>query len=69
MTKFLKLMATASFISLASSTMAWAEKVFTVALIPGLTTDAFYITMHKGAEAAAQEFGVNLIYQGRRIGM
>lgn len=32
--------------------------------LPGLTTDAFYITMHKGAEAAAKEFGAELIYQG-----
>jgi ribose transport system substrate-binding protein len=41
-----------------------ADKKLTVALIPGLTTDAFYITMHKGAEAAAKELGVDLIYQG-----
>ena len=26
-----------------------AEKKYTIALIPGLTTDAFYITMHKAA--------------------
>src|SRR5271156_5194616 len=36
----------------------------TIALIPGLTTDAFYITMHKGAEAAAKALGVTLIFQG-----
>ncbi len=36
----------------------------TVALIPGLTTDAFYITMNKGAQAAADELGVELIFQG-----
>ena len=29
-----------------------ADKV-TIALIPGLTADGFYVTMHKGAEAAA----------------
>ena len=40
-----------------------AEK-FTVALIPGLTTDAFYITMRKGAEAAAEALGVELVFQG-----
>jgi len=40
------------------------DKKLTVALIPGLTTDAFYITMHKGAQAAARELGVDLIYQG-----
>lgn len=37
---------------------------FTVALIPGLTTDAFYITMHRGAAAAAKAFGINLVFQG-----
>jgi ribose transport system substrate-binding protein len=41
-----------------------AEKKFTIALIPGITTDAFYITMHKGAQAAADALGVNLIFQG-----
>src|ERR1700751_4292895 len=39
-------------------------KKYTIALIPGLTTDAFYITMHKGAEAAAKALGVNLVFQG-----
>ena len=41
-----------------------ADKKFTIALIPGITTDAFYITMHKGAQAAADALGVNLIFQG-----
>ena len=41
-----------------------ADKKCTIALIPGLTTDAFYITMHKGAEAAAKALGVNLVFQG-----
>lgn len=40
------------------------NKTYTIALIPGITTDAFYITMHKGAEAAAKALGVNLIFQG-----
>src|SRR5919106_3892650 len=35
-----------------------------IALIPGLTTDAFYITMRKGAEHAAEALGVNLVFQG-----
>ncbi|HET6521365.1 MAG TPA: hypothetical protein VFG47_16320, partial [Geminicoccaceae bacterium] len=34
------------------------DKDFTVALIPGLTTDAFYITMRKGAQHAADALGV-----------
>jgi ribose transport system substrate-binding protein len=37
---------------------------FTIALIPGLTTDAFYITMNKGAQAAADALGVELVFQG-----
>jgi ribose transport system substrate-binding protein len=41
-----------------------STKKFTIALIPGLTTDAFYITMHKGADAAAKALGVDLVFQG-----
>jgi len=37
---------------------------YTIALIPGLTTDAFYITMQKGAQAAADALGVELVFQG-----
>lgn len=37
---------------------------YTVALIPGLTTDAFYITMQRGAQAAADALGVELVFQG-----
>ncbi len=39
-------------------------KKYTIALIPGLTTDAFYITMRKGAEAAAKAVGADLVFQG-----
>ncbi len=41
-----------------------ADKKFTIALIPGLTTDPFYITMRKGAQAAATALGVDLVFQG-----
>ena len=41
-----------------------AGKKFTIALIPGLTTDAFYITMHRGAVAAAAALGDTLVFQG-----
>jgi ribose transport system substrate-binding protein len=34
---------------------------YAIALIPGLTTDAFYIAMHQGAETAAKALGVDLI--------
>src|SRR3954464_15347719 len=48
---------------LTSRTASAQEKV-TIALIPGLTADGFYVTMHKGAEAAAKAVGAELIYQG-----
>jgi ribose transport system substrate-binding protein len=41
-----------------------AGRKLTIALIPGLTTDAFYITMHKGAAAAADALGDTLVFQG-----
>ena len=41
-----------------------AADAVTIALIPGLTADGFYVTMHKGAIAAAKALGVNLLYQG-----
>ena len=40
------------------------DKKFTIALVPGLTTDGFYITMRKGAQAAADALGVELVFQG-----
>ena len=64
MKKLLRLLAVASAVAIAIPSMALAKEPFKIALIPGLTTDAFYITMHKGAEAAAKEFGATLIYQG-----
>ncbi|MGF1474296.1 MAG: ABC transporter substrate-binding protein [Geminicoccaceae bacterium] len=48
----------------AASVPASAQETKTIALIPGLTTDAFYITMRKGAEHAAEALGVELIFQG-----
>ncbi len=36
----------------------------TIALVIGVKGDAFYVTMQKGAEAAADELGVNLIVDG-----
>ena len=41
-----------------------ADKKLPIALIPGLTTDAFYISMRKGAEAAAKAVGAELVFQG-----
>lgn len=41
-----------------------AGRHYTIALIPGLTTDPFYISMGIGAKAAAQKLGVTLVWQG-----
>ena len=48
----------------AGSAARAAGKRYTIALVPGLTTDAFYITMHRGASAAAALLGADLIFQG-----
>lgn len=36
----------------------------TITLVPGLTTDAFYITMNRGAQAAAKALGITVDFQG-----
>jgi ribose transport system substrate-binding protein len=53
----------------AASTSLFAAKEggkdkVTIALVPGLTADGFYVTMHHGAQAAAKAVGAELIYQG-----
>jgi ribose transport system substrate-binding protein len=40
------------------------DKKWTIALVPGLTTDAFYITMDRGAQAAAKALGCGYSFQG-----
>ncbi|WP_299819870.1 ABC transporter substrate-binding protein [uncultured Jannaschia sp.] len=35
-----------------------------ITLVPGLTTDAFYITMNRGAQAAAEALGIEVNFQG-----
>jgi ribose transport system substrate-binding protein len=47
-----------------ATVMAESHGDITIALIPGLTTDAFYITMRKGAQAAADALGITLVFQG-----
>ena len=42
-------------------------KQITIYLIAGITTDAFYITMKKGALAAAAKLGVKLVFQGAPV--
>jgi len=56
--------ATPAILGLARGARAATGKRFTIALVPGLTTDAFYITMHRGAQAAAEALGVDLVFQG-----
>ena len=47
-----------------SLTFGAAQEDITIVLIPGLTTDAFYITMNKGAQAAAEALGITVDFQG-----
>jgi ribose transport system substrate-binding protein len=64
---FFKIAAAATIAASAALTAGHAsaaDKKFTIALVPGLTTDAFYITMRKGAEAAAKAVGADLVFQG-----
>ena len=56
--------ASALAVALSFTTAALAQDKLTIALIPGLTTDGFYITMHRGAQAAADALGVELVFQG-----
>ena len=49
--------------SLFAAKEAGKDKV-TIALVPGLTADGFYVTMHHGAQAGAKAVGAELIYQG-----
>ena len=66
MKKIMTALAAAAFgmSTLLGAAQAQDKKKYTIALIPGLTTDAFYITMRKGAEAAAQAVGADLVFQG-----
>lgn len=50
--------------TLSVSSMAHAQEDITITLIPGLTTDAFYITMNRGAQAAAEALGITVDFQG-----
>jgi len=50
--------------STAASSSSSSHKNLTIALVPGLTVDPFYITMHAGAAQEAKALGVNLTWQG-----
>ncbi len=56
--------ALAAMLGMSRADEAAAQDTKTIALIPGLTTDAFYITMRKGAQHAADALGVELLFQG-----
>ncbi|MCB8836311.1 ABC transporter substrate-binding protein [Aurantimonas sp. VKM B-3413] len=49
---------------LAGMAQAQEKKDFKITLVPGLTTDAFYITMNRGAQAAAEALGITVDFQG-----
>jgi ribose transport system substrate-binding protein len=53
-----------SVAALAVPAAAQDDKDITITLIPGLTTDAFYITMNRGAQAAAEALGTTVDFQG-----
>jgi len=50
--------------AMGTASIAQAQEDFTITLIPGLTTDAFYITMNRGAQAAAEALGITVDFQG-----
>lgn len=50
--------------TLGTAGAAQAQEDFTITLVPGLTTDAFYITMNRGAQAAAEALGITVDFQG-----
>jgi len=49
---------------LGSAGAVQAQDDLRITLIPGLTTDAFYITMNRGAQAAADALGITVDFQG-----
>ena len=51
-------------VALLTAGAAHAAGTKTVALVPGLTTDPFYITMERGAAEEAKKLGLDLIWQG-----
>ncbi|MEO9896776.1 MAG: substrate-binding domain-containing protein, partial [Paracoccaceae bacterium] len=50
--------------SLAGPVLAENHEDISITLVPGLTTDAFYITMNRGAQAAAKALGITVDFQG-----
>jgi ribose transport system substrate-binding protein len=51
-------------LALAATAPVQAQDDIEITLIPGLTTDDFYITMNRGAQAAAEALGITVNFQG-----
>lgn len=58
------ILALAATLAMTAGAFAQDAHKFNIVLVPGLTTDDFYITMNRGAQAAAKAFGVNVSFQG-----
>jgi ribose transport system substrate-binding protein len=56
--------AVASTAAFARSDSSKAKKTYTIYLVAGIATDAFYLTMKKGAEAQAKKLGAKLVFTG-----
>jgi len=54
----------AGALALALAAPVQAQDDIEITLIPGLTTDDFYITMNRGAQAAAEALGITVDFQG-----
>ncbi len=64
MRKLLLIGAGLAALALVITPSSGAQKNYKITLIPGLTTDGFYITMNKGAQEAAKKLGVTVDFQG-----
>lgn len=65
MSRFRRLFAIAAMSTVAfAATVAQAQEKLTVAFIPGISSDPFFLAMEKGARAAAEKLGIELIWQG-----
>jgi len=64
MKKLFAALAVGSLIGAVQVGTVQAQSGASIVLIPGLTTDAFYITMNKGAQAAGKALGVDVDFQG-----
>jgi ribose transport system substrate-binding protein len=56
--------ATLGLAGLTGPALADSHEDITITLVPGLTTDAFYITMNRGAQAAGDALGITVDFQG-----